>query len=171
MAYIKTSKRQYCGLLRYRNTREVKCSVSHFQPPTLTFQLVKNYSLLWYKEDLYGGWKRLQIKFELYNLFFDGGKVPLSPTALTDTIKDLVETARSQGAEITTIPTHPISFSTLVGDLESLGLLSNTESAPTPTQPEADDALAKAHKAKVGSLKLCKTNYFLTNSIFRSRNI
>jgi len=61
----------------------------------------------------------------------------------------LVETVRAQGVEVTAIPTHPVSFSTLVGDLESLGLLSNTEPDLQPAQVKADDHLVQAHKAQI----------------------
>ena len=111
----------------------------------------------------------MQIKFELYNLFFDGGKVPPSPTALKDTICDLVETVKAQGAEVHTIPTKPVSFSTLVGDLESLGLLSSTETDPPPTQVEPDDPLVLALKAQVGSLFISVKQNF-TKILFRSSN-
>ena len=103
---------------------------------------------MWYKEDDNGGWQRLQIKFELHNLFFDGGKVPLSSLGLKDTIRDLVDTVKAQGAKITTIPSKPVSFSTLVSDLEALGLLSGSESEPPIAVLESDD-LVIAHKAQV----------------------
>ena len=113
----------------------------------------------------------MQIKFELYNLFFDGGKVPPSPKALKDTISDLVETVRAQGAEVHTIPTKPVSFSTLVGDLESLGLLSSSETdPPLPAQVEPDDPLVLGYKAQVGSLFI-SVKQKITKILFRSSNI
>jgi len=94
---------------------------------------------------------RLQINFELHNLFFDGGKVPANPKALKNAISDLVETCRAQGAEIITIPTKPVSFSQLVGDLEALGLLSvgDTDPAPAPAVLPRDDPLVVAHQAQI----------------------
>ena len=125
---------------------------------------------MWFSEDDYGGWSRLNIKFGLNNLnLCDGGALPPSRKAADNTISDLVETCRSEGAIISSPPTKAIPFTELVKELETLGIMSPSAERASPqqkqpdTDPELAGSLKKLFQDGVCSYKLvCKIKFLIT---------
>jgi len=106
------------------------------------------YPILWFEEDVNGGWNRLNLKLSLHNLHFDGGLVSSSKKAAADHIKDLIEAARAQGASTISVPKKAMPFGNLITHLETHGLLPSGENQQEAADPAVGE-LSAAHRAQV----------------------
>ena len=145
----KTAKKQYLGLLLNQDTKEVLITHLTILSHHLFHKPVPARPIVWFQVDDDGGWKSFILKISLSNLVFDGGIAPASKAAAKDYVGDLVTSCRTRGLEVQDPPTKPVSFSALVKDLQSLGLLGDPV-PPPPVLPPVTDPLQVAHKTNVG---------------------
>ena len=106
---------------------------------------------MWFREDLNGGWRRVVTKFNLNNLHYDGNSAPPSVTATLDAIKDLIAVCQAEGVEILHPPKKALSFTKLVKELETRGLLPAAAGPQVEAQPPAEvlNPLLVAHHSDV----------------------
>ena len=107
---------------------------------------------MWFREDLNGGWRRVVTKFNLNNLHYDGSSAPPSVTATLDAVKDLIAVCQAEGVEIIHPPKKALSFTKLVKELETRGLLPAAAAGPVvEAQPPAEvvNPLLVAHHSDV----------------------
>ena len=76
-------------------------------------------------EDSHGGWCRLLLRLELSGLAVVGVVSP-HHLSVEPHLFELAASLRTHGVENPPIPRHPITYSRLIQELTSLGLLSNT---------------------------------------------
>ena len=76
-------------------------------------------------EDNHGGWCRLLLRLELSGLAVVGVVSP-HHLSVEPHLLELAASLRTHGVENPPIPRHPITYSRLIQELTSLGLLSNT---------------------------------------------
>ena len=153
-------KSEYYGSLRYKNSKEVTFTQVSFQAYflSLPLQLVLQHPVVWFKEDSSGGWTRFNNKCNNNNLVFDGSKVPGDSRAVLDTVQEVFISCKGEvdGADLPAPPTKPITFTALVKQLETEGLLKATSTTPKPKviKPDPDSTLGPQHRAEVLLLDL-----------------
>ena len=76
-------------------------------------------------EDSHGGWYQLLLRLELSGLTVVG-VVSAPHLSVEPDLLELVASLRTHGVENPPLPVHPITYSRLIQELTSLGLLSNT---------------------------------------------
>ena len=135
---MKTKAREYYGRLCYKDSEEVDISLINKNLFLYTcLQLVKEYPVLWFKEDEYGGWVRVMNLLNINNLTLkDGSGVPAKASAVKATLLEMIKSCILDGADpsIATTLVKPLLFSDLVPVLESMGLVTSLSSTPAPKQ-------------------------------------
>ena len=126
MKGAKGKGREYFGRLFFIDTEEVMTN-NYFPKRTkcIVLQLVKAYPLLWFTEDEYGGWVRLNNFLSINNLLLQGGSgAPSKPSAAKQAVSELVQSCILAGADpsISDFYRSPLLFSDLLVLLEEKGL-------------------------------------------------
>ena len=76
--------------------------------------------------------------------------MPTNSSAIPEAIQELVSSCQADGADITTVPKKPLTFTNLVKDLEKYNLFKPTVTASTqPKISDQESALASAHRMDV----------------------
>ena len=117
--------------------------------------MVPGYSVVWLREDLNGGWRRILTKFNLNNLHYDGNSAPPSAAAALDSIQDLVAVCQAEGVEVLDPPKKATSFTKLVKEFENKGLLPSAgPQVEVLHTPDVVNPLLAAHHSAVSHMFL-----------------
>eukprot|EP00092_Neocalanus_flemingeri_P102787 GFUD01131485.1.p1 GENE.GFUD01131485.1~~GFUD01131485.1.p1 ORF type:complete len:503 (-),score=87.45 GFUD01131485.1:80-1561(-) len=127
--------KEYYGTLHYLDSTEL-CLIN---------------PIVWYRADTSGGWGRLEIKLSLNNLLYKGKIIPSNPSAVQDTIDDLVSYVRAQGVEDFDVPAKAVTWTVLIKQLTDKGLIKPSTSKPVPAarKTDAEVALTANHHLEV----------------------
>jgi len=96
-------------------------------------EISSTFPIIWYRDGA-GAWERLKNRLLFNGLVFNGSNAPTNSADCRDALRDLSTLCESEGADISTVPTSPLSFSKLIAALESHGLVNPTV-APKPAAP------------------------------------
>ena len=115
---------------------------------------MKEYPVLWFKEDEYGGWVRVMNLLSINNLVLkDGSGVLTKASAVKATLLEMIKSCILDGADpnITTTIVKPLPFSDFVSLLELKGLVTSLNSTSAPrksVQPGAEN-LDESYRSQV----------------------
>ena len=125
-------------------------------------------------KDLSGGWPQLAHKLGINDLEFRGGKIPKNKKAVSEAISDIHQACIDEGATELTMPTKPLTYTSLILKLKDLGLVTpsgNGGDAPPPPPPPAaqqqqDDVDAQVRVDQIEEAAILANHHNEVNLLF-----
>ena len=70
-----------------------------------------------------GGWTRFETRLKINNLKITGGKTPSDPAQIPGVLAEHSAVCASEGVNDVSVPSKPISYKTLIKQLEAKGVV------------------------------------------------
>ena len=113
---------------------------------------MSEYPIIWFEEDLEGGWNSFLTKLKLNSISLEGGGVPGTTKAMQDRLRDLVKACKINGVKVS-LPKQATPYTELVKVLTEKGvLMSNAYSDSEDEDDDAVQALKKQHEDEVSNI-------------------
>ena len=148
---------EYFGTLTRKDSDEVLIYIKKFQHyHHFLVQIIRGYPIVWYRDGA-GAWERLKNRLQINNLQYHGTKAPGNSSNTRDAIRDLAIICESEGADVTTISSSPLSFNALMAELECRGLIQPSVKPPGPPKvspTEVETSLANSFKTAVSNVSV-----------------